>query len=84
MQRRPWPQKLSGPHHDDVERDGGALPMGVGAPHTSWKTPRAWREAEKRRFDELESHDAESEGSGETGMSVQAMYHAGSRGGDSR
>ena len=58
--------------------------MGVGAPHTSWKTPRAWREAEKRRFDELESRDAESEGSGETGMSVQAMYHAGSRGGDSR
>ncbi|KAI4221799.1 MAG: hypothetical protein L6R36_006633 [Xanthoria steineri] len=85
MQRRPWPQKLSGPHHDDVERDGGgALPMGVGAPHTSWKTPRAWREAEKRRFDELESRDAESEGSGETGMSVQAMYHAGSRGGESR
>ncbi len=86
MQRRPWPQKLSGPHHhDDMERDGGrALPMGVGAPHTSWKTPRAWREAEKRRFDELESRDAESEGSGETGMSVQAMYHAGSRGGDSR
>lgn len=52
------------------------------APHTSWKTPRVWRQAEKRRFSELESQ-AESKGSGETVMNVQVMYHAGSRGGDS-
>ncbi|KAI4248218.1 MAG: hypothetical protein L6R42_009370 [Xanthoria sp. 1 TBL-2021] len=75
MQCRPWPQKLSGPHHG-VEREA-ALPMAA-APHTSWKTPGAWREAEKR-LSEPESQ-TESEGSGESVMSVQAMYHAGSRG----
>ncbi|KAL8992694.1 MAG: hypothetical protein Q9169_006908 [Polycauliona sp. 2 TL-2023] len=63
MQRQPWPQKLSGPHRTDVERGG------VNHPRTDWKTPKAWREAEKRRFDELESveMDTESEGSGERG-----------------
>ncbi|KAL8832142.1 MAG: hypothetical protein Q9170_005001 [Blastenia crenularia] len=70
MQHAPWPQRLSGPHHD-IEQ--GETPLSNHASHASWKTPRAWREAERRAFGDA---DEESEGSSETVQSVQALYHA--------
>ncbi|KAL8799503.1 MAG: hypothetical protein Q9182_005841 [Xanthomendoza sp. 2 TL-2023] len=81
MQRRPWPSKLSGPHHD-VEY--GGLPIASHVPQTSWKTPQAWKEAEKSRFGHSQSQDGESEGSEETGQSVQAMYHQEARSAEPR
>lgn len=70
MQRAPWPQKLSGPHHD-VEIGGVSSTSHV--PHASWQTPRAWRDAERRAFGET---DGQSEDSDETVQSLQALYHA--------
>ncbi|KAL8647428.1 MAG: hypothetical protein Q9210_005566 [Variospora velana] len=81
-QRAPWPQKLSGPRHDDVdvERAGGPFPPVKGyATHASWTAPRAWRDAERRAFgghnDSMQS-ESRSEGSEDTGQSVQLWYHA--------
>ncbi|KAL8777881.1 MAG: hypothetical protein Q9213_007673 [Squamulea squamosa] len=72
MQRNPWPQKLSGPQHSDLEQGSESLSKGF-AMHTSWRTPRAWRDAERRAFGDS---DGRSQGSNETIQSVQAMYHA--------
>ncbi|KAL9577120.1 MAG: hypothetical protein Q9212_006576 [Teloschistes hypoglaucus] len=80
MERAPWPQKLSGPNHMggiDLERAGGRE-MGGSAlpPLTSWQTPRAWREAERREFGTLDGEsESESERSEETMQSSQRMYH---------
>ena len=69
MQRRPWPQKLSGPHGDFERGDrrgvrGPFVGVGEQAGKTSWQAPRAWREAEKRRFEDLHS-GIDKEGSSE-------------------
>ncbi|KAL8865185.1 MAG: hypothetical protein Q9174_007026, partial [Haloplaca sp. 1 TL-2023] len=69
MQRRPWPQKLSGPHGDVERADRKAVRgplVGVGeqAGKTSWQAPKAWREAEKRRFEDLHSEIDEEGSSG--------------------
>ncbi|KAL8634829.1 MAG: hypothetical protein Q9228_007614, partial [Teloschistes exilis] len=79
MERAPWPQKLSGPNHMgaiDLERAGGRGTGGMSLPPlTSWQTPRAWREAERREFGTLDG-ESESERSEETVQSSQRMYHA--------
>lgn len=80
-ERAPWPQKLSGPRHDDPER-GLPAPVVKGyAMQASWKAPRAWKDAERKAFGSGEHSDTalselDSEGSRETVQSVQAMYHA--------
>ena len=48
MERAPWPQKLSGPT-GDVEQDG-EVSKGL-PPHTSWRQPQAWKDAEIKKFD---------------------------------